>query len=536
MSIGAIQLVLLPAIGALVVLLLPLGRQLAGQLAFLVALATAGAVAGMAYRFDTDAGFQFGTNKTWIDEVGIRLHVAVDGLSLAMIAVTALVSVCAVGYAIWEGRGRTRAYFALLLLLEAALLLLFVARDLIVFYVGFEAMLVPLYFLVGVYGGEGRRRATLQFVLYTAVGTLLMLVGFVALGVGGDQPTFDLEELGTSGSGWIFLTLVLAFAIKSPLFPFHGWVPGAYRSAPPEVAALLSGVASKAGAYGFLRLVLPLFPQPVAEHRNWLIGASLIGLGYGSLIAFRQTDSRGVIAYSSIGQMGLIGLGIFVLNDQGAAGAAFQMVNHALLSAALFLIAGWVAWRTGADPFSRLGGLARGRPVLATICLVVGVAALAVPGSSTFASEFLILLGAFADSWWVGTLASIAIVLAAMYMLRWISAILHDAEGSAVGASHPTDLADRTSAFGSLAAAAVLGAGVIAFARADAGVEVLIGAVVAAALIVAWLVRDYGFLAIASLAIAVVALSVQPDIVSGLVDPVTSALAAPAASALGVSP
>ena len=278
--------------------------------------------------------------------------------------------------------------------------------------------------------------------IYTAVGTLLMLVGILALGLGVEGgPSFAYSDVAGSQENWIFLTFIAAFLIKCPVWPFHGWVPDAYRSAPPEVAAGLSALASKAGAFGLLAIVLPIFPQPVADFQWPIIALATFGLLYGSFLAFRQPDSRGVIAYSSIGQMGLVVLGIFVLNDQGATGAAFQMVNHALLSAALFLLAGWIERTVGSGDFAVLGGLARGRPVLATVVIVVGVAALAVPGSSTFASEFLILLGAFQEQWWLGAIASLAIVLAAMYMLRWISAVLHDREGVAVGEHRPRELA-----------------------------------------------------------------------------------------------
>jgi NADH-quinone oxidoreductase subunit M len=449
MTIGASELVLIPLVGAVLLALLPFSRAVAGPLALLFSLGVTGGVAGLAYRFDTGAGFQFSTDKAWIPGLGIRYHVAIDGISLALVAMTALVSTCAIGYAVWEGRSRTRLYFALLLLLEAALVTVFVSRDLILFYVGFEAMLIPFYFLIGIYGGENRRRATLKLIIYTFVGTLLMLVGILALGLrakGG--PAFGFDQVGTSNERWIFLTFALAFAIKSPLWPFHGWLPDAYRAAPPEVAALLSGVASKAGAYGFLRLALPLFPKQAAELRWWLVTLATIGLLYGSLVAFRQPDSRGVIAYSSIGQMGLIVLGIFLINARGEDGAVLQMVNHGLLSAALFLIAGWLAVTTGAERFEQLGGLARGRPILATMCVVVGVATLAVPGSSTFASEFLILLGAFERHWYLGTIAAASMVLSAMYMLRWVSAVLHDREGPAVGATRPPDL--RSGALGAV--------------------------------------------------------------------------------------
>ena len=227
-----------------------------------------------------------------------------------------------------------------------------------------------------------------------------MLVAIITLGL--QAGSFDLDEIGTSDSRWLFLAFMAAFAIKAPLYPFHGWVPDAYREAPPEIAGLLSGVVSKAGAYGMLRFALPLFPGPAHDLRRWFVALAIIGLLWSSLMAFRQPDSRGVIAYSSIAQMSLIGLGIFVMNDIGATGATFQMVNHGLLSVLLFLIAGVVEVRTGDGLFRRLGGLARGRPALATIVMTTGIAALAVPGSALFASEFLVLLGAFRDWWLIG--------------------------------------------------------------------------------------------------------------------------------------
>jgi NADH-quinone oxidoreductase subunit M len=438
--IDALFLVALPLVAAIVIAFAPVTRDLAGYLATVVALATFGGMIGLVYRFVPDGGFQFERDWKWLPDLGIRFHIGVDGLSLAMMVVTSLVVACAIAYGAWEGGERTRSYFALLLVLDAALLLLFCARDLIVFYIGFEAMLIPLYLLLGIWGGPDRVRATLKFVLYTVIGTLLMLVGMITLSLdhkGG--PSFDIASLHSS-SNWVFLAFAVAFAIKSPLWPFHGWVPDAYRQAPPEVAAILSGVASKAGAYGFLRIVVPIFPAPAADYRWVFLACATIGLLYGSLVAFRQPDARGIIAYSSLAQMGLVILGIFLFSDRGSTGATFQMVNHALLSAALFLIAGWVAHQTGSGVLSRLGGLARGRPVLSSLVLLIGMGSLAVPGSNTFASEFLILLGAFETRWWLGAVSSLAIVLAAMYMLRWISAVLHDRKHEASETAPPDDL------------------------------------------------------------------------------------------------
>ena len=214
----------------------------------------------------------------------------------------------------------------------------------------------------------------------------------------------------------------------------------AYREASPEVAAVLSGVASKAGGYAFLAVLVPLFPEQSAKYAWIFIALGAFGFLYGALLAFRQPDGRGVIAYSSIAQMSFVILGVFLLNSRGATGATFQMVNHALVSGALFLLAGWLETQAGSGSFKHLGGLARSRPVLATVALIVGMAALAVPGSSVFASEFLILLGSFEVHWWLGVIVTLGIVLGAMYMLRWISAVLHEREGDFVGTLNPPDL------------------------------------------------------------------------------------------------
>jgi NADH-quinone oxidoreductase subunit M len=421
---GTTTLWLLPAVAAIVIGVIPWNRVWSAILAMGVLIVELGLTVYAAERFHPSAGVQFVHTHAWVSDLGIDYAVGIDGLSLVLVVVTAFLFPCAVAFGLWAGRESLRAYLGFMLFLEAALMLLFVAHDLVLFYVGFEAMLVPLAFLISGWGGPDRVAATVRFVIYTLVGSLLMLVAIITLGI--EQGTFDVDRMHASGSTLAFLAFMAAFAIKSPLYPFHGWVPGAYGQSSPEVAALLSGIVSKAGAYGMLRFALPLFPGPAADWRVVLIVLSLVGLLWCSLVAFRMPDSRGVIAYSSIAQMGLIALGIFVLNDQGATGAAFQMVNHGLLSVTLFLIAGFVELRFHTGLFSRVGALARGRPALATICITAGVAALAVPGSNLFASEFLVLLGSFRRSWVIGVLAALAIVLAAMYMLRWISAVLHD--------------------------------------------------------------------------------------------------------------
>jgi NADH-quinone oxidoreductase subunit M len=415
---------LIPLAAAALVLVLPVRDATRGALALLATLATAGLALAAAFRFDPSGGTQYQQSHAWVRDIGLTYHVGMDGLSLVLVTLTAICVPCALGFGLWARRPNMRSYASLMLLLEAAVVLLLVARDLALFYVGFEAMIVPLALLIAVWGGPNRARASIRFVIYTLVGSLLMLIAIITLGL--RAGSFDLAHVGTSNSRWLFLAFMFAFAIKAPLYPFHGWVPDAYREAPPEVAGLLSGVVSKAGAYGMLRFALPLFPGPAHDLRRWIVAVAIVGLLWSSLVAFRQPDSRGVVAYSSIGQMSLIVVGIFVMNDIGATGATFQMVNHGLLSVLLFLLAGVIEVRTGEGLFRRIGGLARGRAGLASIVMFGGIATLAVPGSALFASEFLVLLGAFRDWWLIGTLASGAILLAAMYALRWISALLHD--------------------------------------------------------------------------------------------------------------
>ena len=424
-------LILLPFGGALLVWLLPWSRYWAGSFALLVALAEVGLWIETLVRFDfSHPGVQLDQRASWFGDLGISYHVGLYGFSLWLIGMSVVVMAASIAYAFWTGRDRARAYFGLQLFLTGAVVGVFAAQDLLLFYAFFEAMLIPLYVLVGVWGGPGRLGATLKFVIYTMAGSLLMLAAVIVLGV--QQGTFDLVSSGTSGSTWIFLGFVAAFAVKAPLFPFHGWLPDAYREAPPEVSAVLSGVVSKAAVYGLLRIAITKFPGPTHDVRVPILVFAAIGLVYGSLVAFRAPDVRGVIAYSSLAQMGLIVLGLFAANDLGFDGAILQSVNHGLLSATLFLLAGGIERRAATGELSRLGGMARGRPALATVLMTTGIIALAVPGSSAFAGEFLILAGVFQQGWIWAVIGAVAIVLAAMYMLRLISAVLHREVGPAV--------------------------------------------------------------------------------------------------------
>jgi NADH-quinone oxidoreductase subunit M len=400
-------LIVLPLAGALLVAVLPLTREATAALSLFFALMEVALWIITLQHFDfTTSGLQLTATQQWVHSLGISYSVGFYSFSLWLTGATVVVIAAAIGYALWVGRDRPRAYHALMLFLTGAVVSTFAAQDLLLFYVSFEAMLIPLYVLVGVWGGARRQTATLMFVVYTMVGSLLMLAAVVAFGV--SQGTFSLLTSGTSTNNWIFLGFAIAFAIKAPIFPLHGWLPLAYREAPVEVAAVLSAVISKTAIYGFLRIALPKFPHP-ADHFSGLLlvlaGAALV---YGSVLAFRTADLRGIIAYSSLAQMGLIVLGVFAFTGGGFSGAVFQSVNHALISASMFLLVGMVEHRAGTGDLDALGGMARGRPRLATVLLIAGIIALAV-------------------------------VLAAMYVLRLISAVLHIRPGSAVR-EHALDL------------------------------------------------------------------------------------------------
>ena len=424
-------LIFLPVAGGLVVALMPLPRYWVGSIASLISLLEVAFWITSASKFDFGSpALQFEQNVSWVSDLQISYHVGQYAFSLWFVGMTTIVMAACVIYGWWVGRERARAYFSLMLLLTGAIVGVFTAQDLLLFYAFFEAMLIPLYVLIGVWGGADRLRATLTFVIYTVVGSLLMLAAIVVYGL--QEGTFDLTKMGPSTSTWLFLGFVVAFAIKSPLFPLHGWLPITYRESPPEVSAVLSGIVSKAGLYGLLRIVIPKFPSVVADWRVVLLVLASISLVYGSLLAWRAPDFRGVILYSSMAQAGLIVLGLFANNDLGLDGAVLQIVNHALVSAALFLIAGMVERRTSTGELALLGGMARGRPALATIMLTTGVIALAVPLSTSFAGEFLILAGVFQQGWAWGVIGAGAIVLAAMYVLRAISAVLHQDVGPAV--------------------------------------------------------------------------------------------------------
>ncbi len=400
-------LVAVPAVGAFLVALTPTGRDLlAKQLAIVVGLATLAVSIGAALQFETGGPqFQLTDTWTWIEPIGVHWAVGIDGVALALVLLTTIVTPLVLG-AMWheaDGRGSVKGYFALLLLVEAMVLGAFVAVDVLLFYILFEAMLIPLYFLVGLYGGQRRQYAAVKFLLYNLFGGLIMLAAVIGLFVQSSRagnPTFlltDLTQLDIpeSTQAWLFLGFMIAFAIKAPLFPFHTWLPDTAAEATPSNAAYLSGVVDKVGTFGMIHLCLPLFPDAARTYAPVLVTLAVISILYGALLAIGQTDLKRLIAYASISHFGAIVLGIFAFTTQGQSGATLYMVNHGLSTVALFFIVGFLIVRRGSSLIDDYGGVQKPAPILTGVFLVACLSTLSLPGLSTFVSEFLVLVGTF---------------------------------------------------------------------------------------------------------------------------------------------
>ncbi|HEY7668966.1 MAG TPA: NADH-quinone oxidoreductase subunit M [Actinomycetota bacterium] len=418
----------LPAVG---VAILSTWRTLSDDGARVVALVTTVAtfVASLAVlgRFDAQVpGFQMVEQATWVKDLGLQYLVGIDGVSLWMVLLTTFLMPISVLVS-WSIDRNVRRYFLSMLILEIAVVGSFVALDLLLFFVFFEAILVPMYFLIGGWGGERRVYAAVKFFLYTMAGSAFLLVGTLflysraaSLGAG----TFDLRELtGVAGTlapataRWLFLAFFVAFAVKVPVFPLHTWLPDAHTEAPTAGSVLLAGVLLKVGAYGLIRFNLALFPEASRYFATFVAILAVIGIIYGAVVALIQTDIKRLVAYSSVSHLGFVVLGIFAFTDQAATGAVLQMVNHGLSTGALFLLVGMVYERTHTRDLGRMGGLAAIMPWLTGAFLFAVLASVGLPGLNNFVGEFLVIAGSFLVSPWFGSLAAVAVVLAAIYLL-----------------------------------------------------------------------------------------------------------------------
>lgn len=420
-------LLVTPVAGAIAIAFLPKRHEMVARiLALLASVATLVLAIVVLGRFDPgQAGFQLAESHEWIRSLGANYAVAIDGISLWLVVLTAfLLPVCVL--ASWKITKDPKRFHGLLLVLTSAITLVFLATDLLLFYVAWEAVLIPMYFLIGAWGYERRIYAAVKFFIFTLLGGLLMLAGILALVFAArDQLgglTFDLRTLEQVGLGlgtqrWIFLAFLAAFAIKVPIWPLHTWLPDAHTEAPTAGSVILAGVMLKLGAYGILRYCVGLFPEVVVDWKDILAVLGIIGIVYGAIVAAMQTDLKRLVAYSSVSHLGFVVLGIAMLTTTSVQGASLQMVNHGLATGALFLIVGMVYDRRHTRQIDQLGGIGDAAPLLAGAMLFASLASLGLPGLNGFVGEFLVLVGTFSVNKVFAIVAVSGVILAALYLL-----------------------------------------------------------------------------------------------------------------------
>lgn len=429
---------LLPLIGAGLIALLPAtNTKLVKQSALLVSVLVAALGITMTIGFDRGVtGFQYVERYSWIPSLGISYQLGIDGISLILILLSVLL-VPIVILAGWKesegGRFSVKTFYILILVLETMMIGVFAATDLFLFYVFFEAMLVPVYFLIGGYGSGARQAAAVKFLLYSLFGGLLMLASIIGIFViSGNQigRTFDITALSTleidaTTQNFLFLGFFIAFAIKAPLWPLHTWLPDAAKSATPGTSVLLLGVLDKVGTFGMIRYCVELFPDASRTFTPLIITLAVISIIYGAFLAIGQKDIKSLIAFTSISHFGFITLGIFAMTSQSNSGATLYMFNHGISTAALFLTAGWMISRRGSSTIADFGGLQRVTPILAWSFFIAGLSSLALPGLSSFVSEFLVLVGTYTRYPVAAVIATFGIILAALYILIPVQKALH---------------------------------------------------------------------------------------------------------------
>ena len=433
-----VLLMLLPIIGSIAVAATPKAKEvLSKQVALATTVIVAIATIAMAMNFQRDnVDLQFVEKYSWIPTFGINFAVGVDGLALVLILMSTILAPIVV-LSGWNeahgGRWSVKTFYILILVLETMMIGVFAATDVFLFYVIFEAMLIPVYFLIGGYGTGERSAAAVKFLIYSLFGGLLMLASIIALYVmSGAQGghTFDLQalsqlEMSSTTQNFLFLGFFIAFAIKAPLWPLHTWLPDAAASATPGTSVLLLGVLDKVGTFGMIRYCLTLFPEASKTFTPLIMVLAVISIVYGAILAIGQKDLKRLIAFTSISHFGFITMGIFAMTSQGHSGATLYMFNHGFSTAALFIVGGWMIARRGSSTIADFGGLQRVTPVMAWSFFLAGMSSLALPGLSSFVSEFLVLVGTFTRYPVHAVIATFGIVLAALYILIPVQKALH---------------------------------------------------------------------------------------------------------------
>lgn len=415
-------LLTLPLLASLIIVM---GKeQHAKTVALVFALLQLGITIGALMRFVPDASTQFIFDRTWVSSLGIHFKIGMDGISILLVLLTTFLYPLIILAGKADENGRSRTLYALMMFMQAGLIGVFVSLDAFLFYVAWEAALIPIYFIVGIWAGESATKVTLKFFVYTIFGSLFMLGGIIYLYLQTQGfKTFDIAafyNLSLSGQeqSLLFWAFFLAFAIKMPIVPFHTWQPDTYTVAPTQGTMLLSGIMLKMGVYGLIRWMIPIVPMGMDQWGNLALVLSLIGIVYASVIAIQQQDIKRLIAYSSIAHVGLIAAGVFVWNLQGVQGAMIQMLNHGVSVVALFYIVDIIETRTGTRMRASLGGIRNQAPVFAVCFLIVMMGAVALPLTNGFVGEFLLLMGIYTYNGWAAVVAGLTIILGAVYMLR----------------------------------------------------------------------------------------------------------------------
>lgn len=420
----------LPLVGFLIILFLkPEQKNAIRAVALAASLAVFGAALWLLAQFQPQAaGLQLVVKQSWLTVGGmpVQFFMGVDGISILMVLLTALLTPIAI-LSTWSAvQERVKGFMLFFLLLEVGMMGVFLAQDLVLFYIFWEFTLVPMYFLIGVWGGERRIYAAVKFFLFTMAGSILMLLAIIFLA--GQAHTFAMDELinarelFASAQMLLFLAFGIAFAIKVPMFPLHTWLPDAHVEAPTAGSVILAGVLLKMGTYGFLRFNLPLFPEAARQLAPWIGGLAVVGILYGAMVSYLQKDVKKLVAYSSVSHLGFVMLGIAALNPQGISGAILQMVNHGLSTGALFLFVGMLYERRHTREMEAFGGIWKVMPVLSALALIITLSSMGLPGLNGFVGEFTILTGAFGSaalgSPWFAGLATLGVILAAVYLLH----------------------------------------------------------------------------------------------------------------------
>jgi len=413
-------LIFLPLVGAIITAFAGKSAKIVSTVFSVVSLVLALVIAG---NFIPNASTQFEVNLPWIANLGINFHAGIDGISMLVVLLTNLLVPIIILSSYNHEYKNPAAFYALISFMQCGLLLVFTALDAFLFYIGWEAALIPIYFICAIWGGKDRIRINMKFFVYTIAGSLFMLMGIIYLYLQNPAHNFDIQafyalNLDSAQQGWIFWAFFIAFAIKMPVFPFHTWQPDTYTAAPTQGTMLLSGIMLKMGIYGVIRWLLPIVPAGVHDWGQVAIILSIIGIVYASLIAFTQKDAKRLVAYSSIAHVGLISAGIFAFNQQGMQGAMVQMLSHGINVVGLFFVLDIIFSRVKTNKIEELGGIAKVAPQLALTFLIIVLGTVALPGTNGFIGEFLLLIGVYNYGIWAAAIAGLTIIFGAVYMLR----------------------------------------------------------------------------------------------------------------------